>query len=400
MKVALIERDEFQKIGGLGVFNQRFKEFLRKNRQIVYSLRFSKKRNSSKDTFHLPYYYAEARTGGIIPSERSLGLLRNYLKRVDPDLIYANPGMVSPLDFFFPSLAKELGIPMIGTWHMDFNKKFGSSQILTKSVFLAYLSYCKKVDLLHVFSEQMKKFYVDRGVDPKKILVLPNGVESSVYSPGKSEFGQKHKIQTGVLFLGRLTYQKNPEALLETFLSIDPPEGTKLVVVGYGDLEKELRSQYKDPRIIFTGAVTDEKKKVDIIRSCKIFVQPSRFEGMSISLLEAMSTGLACIATDVATNEDVLDNVGIVIEGKVKEQLSVALKLCLDQPEFTASLGRKARERVLNQFNQQKIFQRLAAEFQRVVNENPKRKRERAGLVERILGQMGFGERDERLAVS
>jgi glycosyltransferase involved in cell wall biosynthesis len=330
---------------------------------IFFGFGFGKTQN-----FHqIPYYLAEARSYIFIPSEKALPLMRTHLERFQPDIIYTSLG-VSPLDFFLPGLSHELSIPLTGVMHMDFNHS-SPYQVLMKSIFMTYLSICKELDMLHVFSQKLKDFWVRKGVNPKKILVLPNGVDPAFYTPGPSQFSSFHQIKTGILFIGRFTLQKNPEILLKTFLHLNPPQNTKLILVGGGDLEKNLLKKYADPRIIFTGLVTDEHMKRDIIRSAQIFVLPSLFEGMSLALLEAMATGLACITTDSGGCVEILDDTGFIIPvTKITEDLPKQLKRLIANKRLTASLGARARQRVIKEYNQERNFTQLIKTFTSTIN--------------------------------
>ena len=73
---------------------------------------------------------------------------------------------------------------------------------------------------------------------------------------------------------------------------------------------------------------------------------------MSLSLLEAMSTGTACVATDAGADGEVLDNgAGIVIStDNVAAQLKTIIPILVEHPSFTQDLGIKARERVLDRY--------------------------------------------------
>jgi len=72
----------------------------------------------------------------------------------------------------------------------------------------------------------------------------------------------------------------------------------------------------------------------------------------SLSLLEAMSTGTACVATDAGADGEVLDNgAGIVIStDNVAAQLKTIIPILVEHPSFTKDLGEKARERVLERY--------------------------------------------------
>ena len=73
---------------------------------------------------------------------------------------------------------------------------------------------------------------------------------------------------------------------------------------------------------------------------------------MSLSLLEAMSTGTACVATDAGADGEVLDNgAGIVIStDNVAAQLKTIIPILVDHPSFTRDLGGKARDRVIERY--------------------------------------------------
>ncbi|XTZ19621.1 MAG: glycosyltransferase, partial [cyanobacterium endosymbiont of Rhopalodia fuxianensis] len=74
---------------------------------------------------------------------------------------------------------------------------------------------------------------------------------------------------------------------------------------------------------------------------------------LSLSLLEAMSCGLACVATDAGADGEVLaDGAGIVLNTQgVTTQLKTLLPLFQDHPDITQLLGQKARQRVLEKYN-------------------------------------------------
>jgi len=84
----------------------------------------------------------------------------------------------------------------------------------------------------------------------------------------------------------------------------------------------------------------------------EVFFLPSLVEGLSLSLLEAMSSGTACVATDAGADGEVLDNgAGIVIStDNVAAQLKTIIPILVDHPSFTKDLGKKARDRVIERY--------------------------------------------------
>jgi len=93
----------------------------------------------------------------------------------------------------------------------------------------------------------------------------------------------------------------------------------------------------------------------------EVFFLPSLVEGLSLSLLEAMSTGTACIATDAGADGEVLDNgAGIVIStDNVAAQLKTIIPILVEHPSFTKDLGKKARDRVIERYTMTKNIDSL-----------------------------------------
>jgi glycosyltransferase involved in cell wall biosynthesis len=92
-----------------------------------------------------------------------------------------------------------------------------------------------------------------------------------------------------------------------------------------------------------------------------VFILPSLVEGLSLSLLEAMACGLACLATDAGADGEVLeDGAGVVLDSqRVTSQLQTLLPLFQDHPEMANLLGYKARQRVLERYTLNKNISRL-----------------------------------------
>ena len=131
-------------------------------------------------------------------------------------------------------------------------------------------------------------------------------------------------------------------------------EQSKLLIVGDGPLKPSLEDFYgREHNIYWLGFVADEQKRIDILRAADVFILPSLVEGLSLSLLEAMACGVACIATDAGADGEVLeDGAGVVLDTQgVTTQLKTLLPLFRDHNEITQLLGQKARQRVLDKYS-------------------------------------------------
>jgi glycosyltransferase involved in cell wall biosynthesis len=142
------------------------------------------------------------------------------------------------------------------------------------------------------------------------------------------------------------------------------------VIVGNGSLWASLMPFYGEEHgIIWLGFVADEQRRIDILRAADVFILPSLLEGLSLSLLEAMACGVACVATDAGADGEVLENgAGVVLNThRVTSQLHTLLPQFRDHPEWTALLGQKARARVLERYTLSDNITQLEALYAEVL---------------------------------
>ncbi len=275
------------------------------------------------------------------------------LRQLEPDLVHASLTL-SPLDFVLPEICAELNIPLLSTFHPPFERKprtlTSSTQHLTYQLYAPFLA---NYDRTIVFSEIQRDVLVKLGVAPQRVAVIPNGVDVQKYSPGYSQVKYEFQAERLFVYQGRISLEKNVEALLKAWKKSNLGPGCKLLIMGDGPYATSLQASYgREQNIIWLGYVADEQRRIEILRGSDVFILPSLVEGLSLSLLEAMACGLACIATDVGADGEVLaDGVGVILSTQgVTTQLKTLLPLFKDQPELARLMGQKARQRVIERY--------------------------------------------------
>lgn len=140
--------------------------------------------------------------------------------------------------------------------------------------------------------------------------VLKNGIDlrkcwfnNDIRSKYREEFNINSKLVIG--HVGRLSIEKNHKFLLEIFKSIHKLDNTAiLVIVGDGQLKYELKKLVKeyglDNNVIFTGKRRDI---CEIMQMMDIFIFPSIYEGLPVSIVEAQASGLPCIVSSNVTEQ-------------------------------------------------------------------------------------------------
>jgi len=190
-----------------------------------------------------------------------------------------------------------------------------------------------------------------------KITWIPNSVDTDMFRPDiapRSDY---------LLYVGRLTAQKNLRTLLRSLAEADADR--PVMLVGQGEEEAPLRELACKLGVAarFAGVIPHDHLP-PVYASAWAFVLPSLFEGMPKALLEAMSCGLACLGSDVVgIRELVADGeTGLLAPPTVD---GLAMGLCrLADSSLRASLGEKARRHVVDSFSSAQVLEREIALLQ------------------------------------
>lgn len=304
-----------------------------------------------------------------IPTLRSSKVLSDSLRKLKPDLVHASLTL-SPLDFVLPEICEDLDLPLVATFHPPFDRKprnltSGTQQLM----YQLYAPFLANYDCTIVFSEIQKDLLIKLGVPAQRVAVIPNGVDALKYSPGFSNFKQEIGAERVFVYQGRIAIEKNVESLLKAWKKSEMAASSRLVILGDGPLAPALKSSYNEENgIIWLGFVGDEDRRIEILRGSDVFILPSLVEGLSLSLLEGMACGVACLATDAGADGEVLSGgAGVVLKTEgVAGQLRTLLPMLEEQAEFTQILGQKARQRVIERYtlsNNITLLERLYQEI-------------------------------------
>lgn len=249
-------------------------------------------------------------------------------------------------------LPKLMGKRCIATIHgLDYQRakwgKFASAYIL-----FGEKCAVKFADEIIVLSEGVQNYF--RDTYGRETVLIPNGIEKPEIRESQlihDNFGLEK--DSYILYLGRLTPEKGISYLIEAFQGIHTDK--KLVIAGGSSdadvFEEELHTQAKkDPRIIFTDFVQGRQLE-ELYSNAYVYVLPSDLEGMSISLLEAMSYGNCCVTSDIGECTSVIKDHGLTFpKGNVAALKEILQKLC-DQPEMVENYKTTAAEQVLQHYN-------------------------------------------------
>lgn len=212
----------------------------------------------------------------------------------------------------------------------------------------------KKMDCLVTVSRISGKEYQESGFPESRIIYIPNGVQ--VPNVRKSFLGGTKRV----ISTSRLSVEKGVDVLLRAWGAVvKHHKGVRLTIIGYGPLESELmrlsRSLEIQTCVEFIGRVENVEA---YLTNAEIFILPSRSEGLSNALLEAMSHGIPCIATNVGGNAELMggegkeipfggyvvaDN-GLLVNPDDPKGLSEAILYLIRHPEAREMFAKRSRK--------------------------------------------------------
>lgn len=211
-------------------------------------------------------------------------------------------------------------------------------------------------------SNGVKERLIDWGYPEEKIKIIKHGVDANLFYPSDEEKHRFRKLysipanETVLVSTARLERVKRLDRLVNAFNILCKEHNQLwLIFVGEGSLKKELENSVEFKNKVFFLGFLEKKALADVLRGCDIYVLPSENEGFGIALIEAMSSGLLCVATKVPGPSQIIedDMNGFLSENTdngVLETLKRVLDLDFQHKELIA---KNARRTVLEKYGQE-----------------------------------------------
>ena len=276
-----------------------------------------------------------------------------YLRRERFDILH-----IHLLNYLGPWAGRLAGLKVITTVHVDFMYRLLERICLRQS------------DLLFGCGSQVMRNL--KGFIPEKKLKLLNNAIRVVLSSGLQpenileRFGL-YKDSRVVLSLGRYTEQKGYDLLVEAFGRVVKKEPKAVLLIG-GDgpdrekLERQVMAKGMQESIHLLGLVNDVDALFEI---CDIYVNSSRWEGLPVSLLEAMAHKKPIVATNVGGNSEIIKNgeTGLLVPPERPDLISEAILKVFEDRSLAGRLGAKAFELFKEHYSINKHCAILASEY-------------------------------------
>ncbi len=222
--------------------------------------------------------------------------------------------------------------------------------------------FIKKLDYVQAVSEYTKDVLLDNGFSKEKILQLPNAVDTAKYNSLDIKRVKTASIRFG--FCGRVEKVKGLDTLIEAFknLKIQSELELEVIIAGNGSYINQIkdmaRSAGVEECIEFLGSIDDVP---GFLNEIDIYIQPSYAEGLSNSVLEAMSAGLPVIASKISGNLDLVEDGvnGMLFEPGNSVALSEKMKEMIATPKRRIEMGENNRKKIEVNYSTNSIGEKL-----------------------------------------
>ena len=319
------------------------------------------------------------------------------------DVIHAHDWLVA---YAAKTLKHSYNIPLVSTIHAtEAGRNSGIRDSQQKYIndtewMLTYESTEVIVNSNYMKGELQRLF----GLPFEKINVVPNGVNLLLYSgiDRDYEFRRRYAMDNEkiILFVGRLVYEKGVQHLIAAMPKIlNGYHDAKLVIAGKGGMMDELKQEANalglGDKVYFTGYING-KDVPKLYKAADVAVFPSTYEPFGIVVLEAMLSERPIVVSDIGGLNEIVqhrENGMKCYAGNANSIADSILEL-LYNPELCANLTKKAKAKVRNEYNWNKIAQDTHFIYQKAICETIAEKQrkeleqEKAGKVKKAKNEI------------
>jgi glycogen synthase len=304
-----------------------------------------------------------------------LSMVRDH---IDADVVHGHTWYASMAGYF----AKVLyDIPFVTTVHSLEPLRPWKEEQLGRSYHLT--SWIERValenaDRIVAVSTQSRGEILEHfAVDPKKVVVIHNGIDLNVWKHvDRTDTRKAYGLmdQPYILFVGRTSRQKGMVHLIEAMKHVDP--GVRLVCCTSApdtpEIEEEIAAKVKqEPRCTWINTLLRKEQYIELYSGATLFACPSVYEPFGIINLEAMACERPVVASAVGGIQEVVVNekTGFLVPPADPKALANAINRVLRNPEMARQFGLAGRKRVEDHFSWTSIADKTLRMYRELLEE-------------------------------
>lgn len=256
-------------------------------------------------------------------------------------------------------------------------------------------------------SDAVRHSHTDWGRIPRgRFVTVRNGIDETRIAPAADRATTRRKLGLPddafvCLNIGSLTEQKNRHVLLDAAARLADIEELRVLIVGSGPEEEELKRRADElglsGRVLFLGQRLDIP---DLLVASDVFVLSSDWEGLPITILEAMAAGVPCVATAVGgVPEAVMDGVnGLTVEPGDPPALAEGVRRLARDADLRAAFSAAARDTFEQRFRASQMVSQTEALYDLALSGRAEMARSQRIKILYVIGQLGRGGAERQTA--
>lgn len=293
----------------------------------------------------------------------NIGLLIYKLgHKLNYDIIIANNTFPLIVAWLVSKFKKK---PIIAVFHNFYGLKFSLEEKgIIKGIIRGlteYIAHKLDYDLVLVLSTSVKEKLIKRGINAKKIFVVPGGVNINYIDSVKEEKSSDNLI----IFIGRLVRMKRVDILLKAFKIVNSRiPNSKLIIVGDGPLKFCLMELARflniENSVDFLGFVSEEEK-IRLLKKATVLVLPSVLEGFGLVILESLASGTPVITSDMEGPKDIITNGvdGFLTKPLDVKEVAEKIQYILEHRDIAMGMGLRGKQKVHEKYSWDKTVDKI-----------------------------------------
>lgn len=296
---------------------------LNKNHNVAIISFFSKHTDITNrlEKNGIKIYYLDKKKG---PNLKIINKIKNIINEFNPDIIHTHRYC---LEYVYPAvkISNKKNVKIVHTVHNIAEKEVPKFRRIIRKMFMI-----NKVTYVAISDIVQKTIHNEYKIDYENIPVVLNGINLS-----NCIIKEDYKNKNILINIGRLSEQKNQIFLIKVFhkIHLKHPE-YKLKIIGAGPLEENIKDEIK--KYDLQDYIILEKNKASCysdLNESDIFVMTSKWEGVPMTIIEALGTGLPIVTSNVGGISNMIENEkeGFLLELEEDLFVSKIIELILDE---------------------------------------------------------------------
>lgn len=228
-------------------------------------------------------------------------------------------------------------------------------------------------DAVFAVSELVRQHCIEvDDIDPDRVQTVYNGLDLGDWDISEQSAAQRDKLL--VTTIGNIRHVKGHDLFIRAAAAIAPRyPNVRFSIAGgvlepsyFEELQTLVRNLNLEDRFHFTGGITDLRGHLS---AADIFVLPSRSEGFSNAIVEAMAASLPVVATNVGGNAEAVQNgvTGLIVPTEDSAALAAAISQLLADPAKAKAMGMAGKQRVAERFTTDAMMMQTTTAYRKLL---------------------------------